>query len=155
MFKWLIKRQLTAFEQDYNYDASYVRDILAADTAAFMAFARVAGLAKYRKAVPRDVLYAAQITGTLAEDCGPCTQLNITMAERDGVAPEILQATVKGDERAMPDDVALAVHFTGAVLNHDPGADEYRTQIVRRWGARVLLSLAFAITAARFFPTIK
>jgi hypothetical protein len=155
VFKWLIKRQLTAFERDYNYDASYVRDILAADTAAFMAFAKVAGVAKYRKAVPREVLYAAQITGTLAEDCGPCTQLTITMAEREGVAPEILQAIVKGDEKAMPDEIALAVRFTKAVLNHDPSADEYRTQIVRRWGMRALVSLAFAITGARFFPTIK
>jgi hypothetical protein len=155
MFKWLIRRQLTTFERAYNYDARYVRDILAADTTAFIEFSKVAGFAEYRKAVPRDVLYAAQITDMLAEDCGRCTQLNITMAERAGVASEVLQAIVKGDEHAMPDAITLAVRFTRAVLNHDPSADEYRAQIVRRWGARALVSFALAITGARFFPTIK
>jgi hypothetical protein len=155
MFKWLMRRQIAAFERNYGYDAGYVREILAADAAAFRALWKVSSFAKYRKAVPRDALYAAQITGTLAEDCGPCTQLGITMAEREGVAPEILKAIVRGDEHAMPDDVALAVRFTRAVLNHDPSADDYRAQIVQRWGARALVSLAFAITGSRIFPTIK
>lgn len=155
MFKWLMGRQIAAFERAYGYDASYVRDILAADTAAFRALWKLSGVAKYRKGVPRDALYAAQITGTLAEDCGPCTQLGITMAEREGVAPDILKAIVRGDEHAMPNDVALAVRFTRAVLNHDPSADDYRAQIVQRWGAQGLVSLAFGITGSRLYPTIK
>lgn len=66
--KWLLKRQIDAFERDYAYDASYVRDMLAADTGDFLKFARLNGLAQYRKDVPRDVLYAAKLAGTLAED---------------------------------------------------------------------------------------
>jgi hypothetical protein len=34
-------------------------------------------------------------------------------------------------------------------------ADALRDQIVARWGSRALVSLAFAITAARVYPTIK
>jgi hypothetical protein len=97
MLKWLMKQQINA------------RDILAADMAAFWKFTRVSGLTQYRKDIPRDVIYAAKLAGKLAEDCGPCTQLVVTMAEREGVAADVLR----------------------------------------------LVSLAFAITAARIFSTVK
>ncbi len=45
--------------------------------------------------------------------------------------------------------------FTRATLAHDPAADEYREAIVKRWGRRALVSLAFAITASRIYPTVK
>ncbi len=56
---------------------------------------------------------------------------------------------------AMPPDVALACKFTRATLAHDAAADEYREEIVKLWGRRALVSLAFAITAARLYPTVK
>src|SRR5216117_553389 len=52
-------------------------------------------------------------------------------------------------------DVALVWKFTRATLAHDAAADEYREAIVKRWGRRALVSLAFAITAARIYPTVK
>jgi hypothetical protein len=42
-----------------------------------------------------------------------------------------------------------------ATLAHDAAADEYREAIVKRWGGRALVSLAFAITAARICPTFR
>jgi hypothetical protein len=56
---------------------------------------------------------------------------------------------------AMPPDVALVWKFTRATLAHDPAADEYREEIVKRWGRRALVSVAFAITTARIYPTVK
>lgn len=55
----------------------------------------------------------------------------------------------------MPPDVALAWKFTRATLAHDAAADEYREAIVKRWGRLALVSLAFAITAGRIYPTVK
>jgi hypothetical protein len=55
----------------------------------------------------------------------------------------------------MPDDVALAYRFARASLDRDPEADALRDEVVRRWGPRGLVSLAFAVTAARMFPTLK
>ena len=55
----------------------------------------------------------------------------------------------------MPADVALVWRFTRASLARDVAADEYRDVIVRRWGPRALVSLAFAMTAARVYPTVK
>ena len=41
------------------------------------------------------------------------------------------------------------------MLAHAPEADDLRDEVVRMWGKRALISLAFAIMAARLFPTLK
>ena len=55
----------------------------------------------------------------------------------------------------MPPEVALVWNLTRATLAHDAAADEYREPIVKRWGRPALVSVAFAITAARIDPTVK
>jgi hypothetical protein len=155
MLKWLLKRRIAAFERTHGYDASYVHDMLDADLSAAIAFSKAAALGKYRKDVPKEAWYAAQLAGTMAEDCGPCTQLGITLAERDGVAAALLKAILAGDIRALPPDAALGLRFAQATLAHDPAADELRAEVLRRWGKRALVSLAFAVTAARIYPTAK
>jgi hypothetical protein len=77
------------------------------------------------------------------------------MAERAGVSPAVLRALFAENPDAMPPDVALVWRFTRATLARDPAADDYREVIVERWGRRALISLAFAITAARIYPTVK
>ena len=91
----------------------------------------------------------------MAEDCGPCTQLGIDMAQRAGVDPAILRAVVARDFTAMPYEVALAVRFAEATLRHAPEADDLREEVVRRFGKRGLVSLAFRHAAARLYPTLK
>ena len=55
----------------------------------------------------------------------------------------------------MPDDVRLAWQFTRATIDHDPSADRYRDEIIKRWGQRAVISLAFAMVASRIYPTVK
>lgn len=159
MVKWLIKNRLNAFERRFGYDASYARELLATDTRAFLRFARVAGLSAYRRDVPADVYYAAKLTAIVAEDCGPCSQLVVAMALGDGVDPRTVAAVVGGAEEeidaVLAEPARLGVRFARAVLAHDPAADELREIIARRWGPRAVVSLAFAITASRLFPTLK
>jgi len=155
MIKWLLNRTIATFEKKFDYDASYMHDLVDASPRAARKFAKVMGLTSYREDVPPDALVAAGLATTLFEDCGPCTQLGVTMAEREGVAPATIRAILAGDERAMPPDAALGYRFAQMTLRHDPAADELREQIVTRWGKRALVSLAFAITAGRIFPTLK
>jgi hypothetical protein len=112
--------------------------MLAVDVKAVMALWKVQSLSRYRKGVPREAWYAAGLAAVLSEDCGPCTQLAITMAEREGVAPATLRAIVAGDLRAMPDNAVLAYRFAQASPAHDAAADELRSEIVKRWGSRWL-----------------
>jgi hypothetical protein len=155
MIKWFLRRWIDKFERTWSYDASYLRDVLDADPRALMAFGKVAGIGAYRKDVPPAVHSAAGIVAVMSEDCGPCTQLAIDMAQSHGVDPAILKAVVTRDFKAMPDDVVLAVRFAETCLRHAPDADDLREEVLRRFGKRGLVSLAFAMTAARLYPTLK
>ena len=155
MVRRLLRRTIETFERKWNYDASYLKEIIDLSPWAALKFLLATSLESYRRDVPRPALFAAGITTVRSEDCGPCTQLVITMAERQGVSPEILRALLKDDVAAMPEEVALAWRFTRATLAHDAAADDYRDEIVRRWGPRAVVTLAFAITSARMYPTVK
>lgn len=155
MLKWLIRNRLAAFQNKFDYNVDYARQILDADAGAFFRFARLGGLSSYRRDVPREVYYAAKLTTTVLEDCGPCTQLMVAMALGDGVEPRTIASVLEGSDAVLSEDVRLGVRFARAVAAHDVAADELRDDIVRRWGPRALVSLAFAITAARLYPTIK
>ena len=155
MMRWLLRRTIESFERKWGYDASYLKEIVSVSPLAALRFSLATSLGSYRRDVPDAALFAAGITAVRAEDCGPCTQLAISMAEQQGVRPEILRALLRDDEAAMPEDVALAWRFTRATLAHDAVADSYRAEIVRRWGPRAVVTLAFAITTARMYPTVK
>jgi hypothetical protein len=155
MFKWLMHRGTAIFERQWNYDASYVHEMIEADARAAWMFQRATGLGKYRKDVPVEALAAAGITAVRHEDCGPCTQLGVSMFERAGVDPAVLRAVLTETPALMPPDVALAWRFTRATLDHDQSADLYRHEIIKRWGPRAVVSLAFAIVTARMYPTLK
>ena len=155
MIKWVLKRAIDRFERDWKYDGSYMRDIIDASPRAAWLFSRAAALGQFRRDIPTEPWYAAGITAVRHEDCGPCTQLGVAMAERAGVSPAVLRAVLTDNPGAMPPDVALVLSFTRATLAHDPAADEYREAIVKRWGRLALISLAFAIAAARIYSTVK
>ena len=155
MLKWFLRRQIAAFERSWNYDASYIRAMIEIDPRAMLTFGKVQALSKYRKDVPLAPYVAAGLVAVMAEDCGPCTQLGIDMAERQGVDPAILRAVVIRDYQAVPYEVALAARFTEATLRHAPEADDLREEVVRLWGKRGLMSLTFAMLAGRMYPTVK
>jgi hypothetical protein len=155
MLKAYLARQIDKVERLWGYDASYMRHVLRASTGSFLRFGVLPGLVD-RRAAPGAALAAAGVAGTLAEDCGPCTQIGVDMAVAGGVPPEILRAILAGDEAAMGDDAALAWRFARASLARDMAAcDPLRDEIVRRWGDRGLVALGMAITTARMYPTLK
>ena len=155
MIKWIIRNRLAAFERKYDYDMSYAREILAADTKAFFTFAKIMRVSSYRKDAPKNMYWAAKLVGTVSEDCGPCTQLMVAMALDDGADAKILSAVLANDEAALDDDAKLGVKLARAAIAHSPDADEYREAIAKKYGPRAVVSLAFAICAARFYPTLK
>lgn len=155
MMKWFIRRRLAAFEKQFGYDASYMRHVLDTDFGAFLRFARMANAAKYRKDVPLDVYIATGLVGVLTADCGPCTQLGVTMALRDGVPAVTLAKILRGDEDEMTEPTRLGARFARAVLARDPAADELRAEIERRYGPRAVISLGLALVGSQMYPTFK
>jgi alkylhydroperoxidase/carboxymuconolactone decarboxylase family protein YurZ len=156
MIRWIVNRQMKAFERSFNYDLSYAREIFGASRRAFWHLTRITAAAGFREGVSREACYAAKLAATLSEDCGPCLQLVVTMAEREGVNPATLRAILAADTEAMSDEASLGYHFARAVLARDVAeSDRLRAEILKRWGYRGLVSLALAIATSRTFPNIK
>src|SRR5262249_6353228 len=95
MIKWVLRRAIEKLERDWNYDASYMRDMIDASPRAKWLFSSVSSLGQFRRDLPS------------REDCGPCTQLGVTMAERAGVSPAVLHAVLDDNLEAMLPDVAM------------------------------------------------
>ena len=155
MLRWFLRRQINAFERTWNYDAGYMHEMIDVDPRAMLAFGKLQAISNYRNGVPPAAYCAAGIVAVMAEDCGPCTQLGIDMAQQAGVDPAELRAIVTRDFKAMSGEAALAVRFTEATLRHAPEADELREEVVRQFGKRGLIALSFAILTARMYPTLK
>jgi AhpD family alkylhydroperoxidase len=123
---------------------------------AFWKFAKITGMSEVREGVSKEAWYAAKIVATLTEDCGPCAQLVVQMAERAGVSAVALRAILAGDASKMPADAALGFNFAKAVLRRDiEESDRLRAEIVSRWGKKAFVSLALAIATSRVFPSVK
>ena len=155
MLKAIFTRMIDRFERQWRYDASYMRHILKGSPASFAKFSVLPFLVD-RKAAPAEALAAAGIVGTVAEDCGPCTQISVDMATAGGARPQVLRAILAGDEAAMGEDAALAYRFARASLARDLEAVEpLREEVVRRGGNRGLVALSLALMTARMYPTVK
>lgn len=155
MITWFMNRRLDNFERAFDYDASYMREMLRLSPIALMRFMQATSLSKFRKGVPLEVWYAASLMGIVAEDCGPCTQLGVTMAERAGVDPKLIANLIAGRFDALPGPVADTARFAIATLRRSAEADELRQRVEKHFGRIGLLSIALAITTSRMYPTIK
>lgn len=155
MLKAIFSRVIDKFERTWSYDATYMRHILKGSPWSFAKFSVIPFMVD-RKAAPAEAIAAAGIVGTIAEDCGPCTQISVDMAAAGGARPQVLRAILAGDEAAMGEDAALAYRFARASLARDmETVDPLRDEIVRRWGDRGLVALSLALMTARMYPTVK
>lgn len=155
MITWLLRNRINAFEARYDYDMSYVRAVLDASPRAARLYAQATRLGSFRRGVPTEVYTVAQLVSVLHEDCGPCVQLGVKMAEEMGVSPAILQAVVSADFDALPEQCALAARFAQAVLTRDAQAETLRERVEARYGKVGVVALACGMTVGRLYPTMK
>jgi hypothetical protein len=155
MIRKLMHSYVRRFERTFGYDASYMHDVVEASPAAAMKFSLLQMMANHREDVSADAWHAAHLAGALSEDCGPCVQISVDMATREGMEPEKLAALVRGDIDAAGPDAALGFRFAIAVANNADTVMAVVEQVRARFGERGLVSLAFSVTTARMFPTLK
>jgi hypothetical protein len=155
MISWLLGRAITKFERDNDYDASYLRDLLEVSPEALIRFGLAGGLGAYRHDVPLDVYYAVTITAAMRADCGPCVQLVVGFAERDGVDPALLRAVVRRDLDALEEPVGVGIQYAEAVLSRSMEMDALRERLEGLFGPRAVVSLAFGILTSQLYPTLK
>lgn len=143
------------FAQTFYYDANYMHDIADADLDAIVRFSLLQELGDYRKQIPTGGWYAAKLAGCISEDCGPCTQLVVRMAESDDVDASILSALVEGKRNLLDDDTRLFYDYAQAVVAHDLSAETYREEISKRFGQPAVISAGLAIITGKAYPLMK
>lgn len=155
MLKAVLHRSIRKFERMFGYDATYMHQMTEASAMAGWKFTLGTLAAQHRDGVPKEAWYAAKLAAALSEDCGPCTQLCVDMAIRDGVAPHVLAALIRGDIEAAGADAALGYRYGMAVATNAPAAASLHETVLARYGERGLTSLALVTAFSRIYPTIK
>ena len=155
MNRWLLtkllkwgEKQIGGVSMDYAY---HLRDVAPGRLWRFTFIKVVEG---GRKFTPADAYHAAGMAAAMVEDCGPCVQIHVNLALKDGVAPDVLRALAARRLDEVPAGVALAFRY-GDAASRGAMADEMRDEIRSKWGEQGLIELAFAIATARFYPGLK
>lgn len=155
MRSWIARRTLRAFAKRYGYEVSYLEMLLNESPSAFFKFAPLMKASAHREVAPVEASFAAKITGGLAEDCGPCTQLVVDMALEAGMAKDQIEAVLRRDPRVMNDTTRLAFRFADAVVRRAAEEDEFRDAVRAQWGQKGVIDLTLALQMGRMFPMIK
>lgn len=146
---------LKVFATYYDYDASYMEQMLAVSPAAFEKFAAIAALSQHCEAAPVSASFAARLVGVLTEDCGPCVQLVVRMARDAGMAADQVAAVLTADENAMSKETGLGYHFATAIVARSDERDLARTAVVEAWGEKAVIDLTFSLQIVRVYPMVK
>jgi AhpD family alkylhydroperoxidase len=155
MLKWFLTRAIAATRKNLgvdDFDYAYrLRDVAPWRLLRFSFIKTVEGP---RKLTPPEVYHAAGLAAAMVEDCGPCVQIHVNLALKDGVTESVLQALLKRDFSAAGADAALGFRFGDAVARGEDASD-YRDAITARWDEPGVIELAFTIATARFYPAVK
>jgi hypothetical protein len=155
MLSWIARRTLRSMGQRYGYDTSYLETMLDMSPSAFFKFAPLMFASRHREVVSIDASFAAKITGALAEDCGPCTQLTVDMALEAGMPKQQIEAVVRRDPSVMNSETVLGFRFADAVVRRSADDDVCRDAVRARWGEKGVIDMTMALQMGRMFPMVK
>jgi hypothetical protein len=155
MLKRFLHARIRAMAGSYSYDAAYMHEILDASLIAFLKFSLFQIMSMHRDQVPKDTWYAARLAAALSEDCGPCSQLVVDMALRDGVASSAIAALLRDDMGGAGADASLGFRYGRAVAQNSIDCTALAEETEKRFGKRGLVSLDFAVACSRVYPTLK
>jgi hypothetical protein len=155
MRNWIARRMLRAAARRYGYDVTYLEMMLKESPSAFFKLAALNKAAAHRELVPIEASFAAKISGAMAEDCGPCTQLIVNMALEAGMPHDQIEAVLRRDPMAMSEATVLAFRFAEAIIRRSANGDEYRDAVRAQWGAKGVIDLTMALQVGRIVPMVK
>jgi hypothetical protein len=155
MLNALARRVIKRMEERYDYDMSYALYLLEKTPKAFRKFMRAGALSRHRERAPMEAAFTVQLLATMYEDCGPCTQLFVRLAEESKMSADQIEAVLTGKASAMHSAVALAYRYGDAVLNHRTDVADAREAVRAQWGDKGLIDLAMSMQGARLYPMMK
>lgn len=154
MIKFLLHRATRNMERQWNYDCSYMHEIIDVSAAAGLRLGLLPLFSQYRGDAPAELWSGAVLASTLDGDCGPCAQLIVDMALSLGVPANALRAAIAGNAEAAG-TVGLGYRFAQAAICDAPEAATLRDEIAAEYGERAVVACAFAAASGRVYPVLK
>ncbi|GEP43608.1 hypothetical protein [Brevifollis gellanilyticus] len=148
------RQNLQAFGQHYDYDVSYLEELMDASPGAFKTFEAAMGMGRYQKSAPDEVLMIAKIAAMRLQDCGPCTLLNVKMAREKGMPEALIQASLHQGKGLTPEQRDIYDYARGVAANVDLDP-ELLPRLQARWGREVIAEIAVSVVSTHLYPTLK
>ena len=156
MIRKLILRRLDAQERALGESLDYLRHIVRTSLKSFLRFALFTPLAGNRRKLSESAYRIARIVATRDEDCGTCVQIEVNLARKEGVPPELIRAVLnKRVEDELPAELFDVYRFAVAVVEASGEEDQLRQRLRAQLGEEAFVELALGIAAARVFPIAK
>lgn len=154
MLKWFLHRYIKKMERHYNYDATYMHEMLDASLSGFRRYTKMQMAARnWGGGAPLNAVAAAGIAGALVEDCGPCVQIGSDIAMEQGMKGEVIRALLSGTPTDA--DAQLGFDYGRALLHGSENLDDLRETIEKKWGKEALIAMSLQAMTSRNYPVIK
>ncbi|WP_412063264.1 hypothetical protein [Rubrivirga sp. IMCC45206] len=150
----LADRVIAAAEARVGVSMPYLTTLADTSGAAFAKWMLAMPAADHRKAAPREAWHLARLGATVAQDCGTCVQVVVTVARRDGVGAILLRQALDAPE-TLSDDLREAYAFGHAVATQADDVADHVQAIEALFGHPAHVELAMAVAMCHIFPVIK
>ena len=147
-------QQIDNFESHYQYDSTYMREMLETSPAGYNKFNNAMSLVGHRELLDKDTYWVAKLAAMRSEDCGECLQLNVRMAKESDVDTEVIRGAISQGQGLA--DALKDVHDYAVGVSLNSLTD---SALVARVESRLnkgqLLELGVCVSTAKLFPVIK
>lgn len=146
--------ELNEFEAHYQYDTTYLKELLESSPAGYTKFAAFRPLASHREKLDLETYWIAKLAAIQVEDCGECLQLNVRMARENNISTQLIESVLNGGD-GLPNDLRDIYEFVVNVAAQITIDSDLEQRIHARLDKGALLELGLCIATAKVFPTIK
>lgn len=154
MLKKLIHYILSKNEKRLGLKFDYAHKVADEDIGLFLRYTKIFSFLDPNKHVPKKAYHAARICGAITADCGTCVEAEINLAKNAGLDAELISNILTQKHSELPVEISDVVKLSIAVTNFHDDQDA-REKIVRKFGEKGLIELAYAMNGAALLPGIK
>ncbi len=150
----LTDRVVAAAERQTGCEMPYLKTLADTSRGAFARWMLAMPAAQYRQRAPLDAWHLARLGATVAQDCGTCVQLIVTVAQRDGVSTTTLRQALDAPDD-LYGDARAAYAFGHAVASQAADVADHVAEVEALFGHEAHVELAMAVATCQIFPVIK
>ena len=150
----LSDRIIAKAERQTGCEMPYLHTLADTSGAAFARWMLAMPATTYRDKASLDAWHLARLGATVAQDCGTCVQVVVSIARKGGLAASTLQLALD-DPGQLHDDAQAAFAFGHAVASQAPDVADHVARMEALFGHDVHVELAMAVATCLLFPVIK